>query len=384
MAEAWLVDENIVEVRVARLVNGRLAGIWHFPQLDSLAKLPRMGDVFCARIASISPTGAFLDLGTSGQGFMRAVKRANAKEGAIISALVVQEDGHGKLARLRLVESRETIVNGGRKPGRVSRGPDAVRTLIENAHDGDPIQIGSLSLWRRFLDLAKGAAPGLPQNARQESPDVYEREGVEAQIEQALEPLVQLPAGGRLTIETTQALTAIDVDTANARDACAVNLAAAQQIPYEIGARGLSGTILVDFARTPGRELQSRLRRELVEGGARLGLQIDAGLGRRGLIDMRLARTRSGLADRLTIAKATHSAVTWRYSYPAQSARLARRLAQHPPAGAIEVLIADGFSNWLHGEGRPVKVAIEEAAPQRLIFSHSPRFDEDWLELRTI
>lgn len=77
-------------------------------------------------------------------------------------------------------------------------------------------------------------------------------------FEAALMPVVALPSGGRLTIEPTNALVAIDVDTAGAtgahrRDSTlrAACREAANRVAHEIVLRNLAGLIVVDFPHLP-------------------------------------------------------------------------------------------------------------------------------------
>ena len=85
---------------------------------------------------------------------------------------------------------------------------------------------------------------------------------------------VDLPGGGRLRIQPTPALVAIDIDAGGAVDArqgkvaahLAANRAALPELARQIRLRNLSGAILVDFAGLPARrraalgpELQSAL-----------------------------------------------------------------------------------------------------------------------------
>ena len=78
--------------------------------------------------------------------------------------------------------------------------------------------------------------------------------GVEADLAQALEKRVGLPSGGAIAIETTQALTAIDVDSGSfvtGRDlddtSCRTNLEAASEIARQLRLRGIGGIIVIDF-----------------------------------------------------------------------------------------------------------------------------------------
>ena len=85
--------------------------------------------------------------------------------------------------------------------------------------------------------------------------------GAEAALEAALEPEVVLPGGGRLLIEATRALTAIDIDTgadtggaSPAASRRAVNLAAARAIPGELRRRQIGGLVVIDFLKADGQK----------------------------------------------------------------------------------------------------------------------------------
>jgi ribonuclease G len=77
-----------------------------------------------------------------------------------------------------------------------------------------------------------------------------EDEAIEAAIEAALSPIVPLPSGGSLYIETTRALIAIDVNSGSNKNPdaqAAANLEAATEIPRQLRLRNLAGRVLVDF-----------------------------------------------------------------------------------------------------------------------------------------
>ncbi len=77
---------------------------------------------------------------------------------------------------------------------------------------------------------------------------------------------VALPSGGALTIEPTEALTAIDVDSGAASDAklrLTTNLEAAREIARQIRLRDLLGVIVVDFIRQEPHVDRDRVLTEL-------------------------------------------------------------------------------------------------------------------------
>ncbi|MBE8191448.1 MAG: hypothetical protein HAW64_04435 [Alphaproteobacteria bacterium] len=77
---------------------------------------------------------------------------------------------------------------------------------------------------------------------------LFDRHDIETQLTNALSPRLELPSGGWLMIETTQAMTTIDVNSgAHNAPAAQVNAEAALTIIQHIGLRRLGGLIAIDF-----------------------------------------------------------------------------------------------------------------------------------------
>jgi ribonuclease G len=123
------------------------------------------------------------------------------------------------------------------------------------------IVVGERATLRRAVELLRLRHPGAAVPIDQVA-DAFAAHGIPEQIEQALERVVPLQRGGRLIIEATAALTAIDVDGAG-RSALEVDLDAAAEIARQARLRRLAGTIVVDFVDLPGREQRAQLRSAL-------------------------------------------------------------------------------------------------------------------------
>ena len=105
--------------------------------------------------------------------------------------------------------------------------------------------------------------------------DAFSLHGVDEAIPALLSPEAPLPGGGRMTIEPTRALVAVDVDTGGDTSPAAAlkaDIAAARALPRELRCRGLGGQIVIDFAPIPHRDRQrveqaltAALRRDPVE-----------------------------------------------------------------------------------------------------------------------
>jgi ribonuclease G len=77
---------------------------------------------------------------------------------------------------------------------------------------------------------------------------LFDRYDIESKIEVALSPRVELPSGGWLMIETTEAMTTVDVNSGSQNGtALDVNLEAAAIIGQQIQLRGIGGLVAIDF-----------------------------------------------------------------------------------------------------------------------------------------
>ncbi|MCX7895995.1 MAG: Rne/Rng family ribonuclease [Thermoanaerobaculum sp.] len=132
--------------------------------------------------------------------------------------------------------------------------------------------------------------------------------GLEEAIAKALEPWVDLPSGGSLVIEQTEALVVIDVNTgryARGQDleetVFHTNLEAAREIPRQLRLRNLGGIVVVDFIdmEDPGHRdtLLEVFRRELAKDRARTLL---GPMGPFGLVQLTRKRTSPSLWRTLT------------------------------------------------------------------------------------
>lgn len=98
-------------------------------------------------------------------------------------------------------------------------------------------------------------------------PGAFEINGVNDLLERADQRTVELKSGGSIVIETTAALTAIDVNSGGGRNEEA-NLAAAEEIARQLRLRRIGGTIVVDFIDLRGAGERTKLMAALDEAFA--------------------------------------------------------------------------------------------------------------------
>ncbi len=128
---------------------------------------------------------------------------------------------------------------------------------------------------------------------------------IESQIETAFQREVRLPSGGSISIDPTEALTSIDINSAKAtkggdieETALQTNLEAADEIARQLRLRDVGGLIVIDFIdMTPPkhqREVENRLRDALKQDRARVQT---ARISRFGLLEMSRQRLRPSLGE---------------------------------------------------------------------------------------
>jgi ribonuclease G len=151
------------------------------------------------------------------------------------------------------------------------------------------------------------AAPGLSSVlvAHDDVESLFETEGIEEQIENAIEPVVVLPGGGRIIFQSTAALVAIDVDlgacgrdVGAARAAFETNIEAAHAVAHHLRLRNLSGQLMIDFLpmrdRRQGSQVLETLRGSLAADPCPAHV---LGFTRLGLVEMTRERRRPSLLE---------------------------------------------------------------------------------------
>jgi len=134
---------------------------------------------------------------------------------------------------------------------------------------------------------------------------LFTRYQIESQIESAFQRSVQLPSGGSIVIDHSEALTSIDINSARATKGADIeetafntNLEAADEIARQLRLRDLGGLFVIDFIdMTPARnqrEVENRLRDALKQDRARVQL---GRISRFGLLEMSRQRLRPSLGE---------------------------------------------------------------------------------------
>ncbi|KIE64087.1 Ribonuclease E [Candidatus Riesia pediculischaeffi PTSU] len=134
---------------------------------------------------------------------------------------------------------------------------------------------------------------------------IFSHYQIESQIESAFQREVRLPSGGSIMIDTTEALTAIDVNSSRStkgtdieETAFNTNLEAVEEIARQLRLRDLGGLIVIDFIdmsiQTHQREIENKIREAVRKDRAKVRC---SRISKFGLLEMSRQRLTSSLCE---------------------------------------------------------------------------------------
>ncbi len=145
------------------------------------------------------------------------------------------------------------------------------KTLMRTAEREDALWItADKALYEKALALApEGARLKLHSDGDISLCALY---GLRTKLSHLLSTRVNLPSGGELVIQETEAMVVADVNSAKSvrgkereQTILALNLEAAEELAYQIEARRLSGILMVDFVNMKEKESETILLSRLKE-----------------------------------------------------------------------------------------------------------------------
>ena len=183
-----------------------------------------------------------------------------------------------------------------------------IRDLFSNRFES--ITVDNKAIYNEILQYVKSVAPDLKDRVRLYSDPVslFDKHGIEEEIQAAFEKKVIMPSGGYIIIEPTEALVSIDVNTGRYKGKkdpeatiLTTNLDAAKEIARQLRLRDIGGIIVCDFIDMESQQNRDRvlheLRTHLGRDRARTKAFEVSGLG---LVEMTRQRVRPSLFNSLT------------------------------------------------------------------------------------
>jgi ribonuclease G len=221
--------------------------------------------------------------------------------------------------------------------------------------------------------------------------DLYE---LEDEIHRLVEPRVPLPSGGWITLESTEALTAIDVNSGSftastglEETSFKVNLEAADEIGRQVRLRGIGGLIVVDFIHLAEPQNIERVIDVLTASISRdhTPTQISP-MSEFGLVEITRKRVRDPLVKLMSECCRNcsgHGRKRTRDSVALDVLRRVEREASAAPGKAIVVRASPEIVRWLADHDDEVRGALARRGAPRVVIEANDAFAREGFDVGT-
>jgi len=261
--------------------------------------------------------------------------------------------------------------------------------------DTHKVFIDSVKEYRRAVDFVGQFMPRLkPRIALYTDPEpILDHFGIEEKVAKALERKVWLRSGGYITLERTEALTAVDVNTGRfvgKRDQeetiLKTNLEATREVVHQLRLRNIGGLIIIDFI-----DMEKEANRKKVYEAFREAIKRDKArtkilkISPLGLVEMTRQRTRESLENMLLSScpycegrGRIKSHMTIAY----EILRAIKRQKTHLQDGKrIMVRLHPAIANFLYDEESQSLDNLEREINQQIVIKASPELHHEKYEI---
>lgn len=215
---------------------------------------------------------------------------------------------------------------------------------------------------------------------------LFSRFQIESQIEMAFARELQLPSGGSIVIDHTEALTSIDINSARATKGADIeetafntNLEAAEEIARQLRLRDLGGLVVIDFIdmgpTRHQREVENRLKEAVKLDRARVQI---GRISRFGLLEMSRQRLRSSLGEysQITCPRCSgQGAIRTVESLALSILRLIEEETLKESTGRVDVEVPVAVASFLLNEKRSLLASLEQRADVQLLVLPNPHME---------
>ena len=244
------------------------------------------------------------------------------------------------------------------------------------------VLVDSDEAYEKASEFAGRLAPELQDRVKRysEAIPLFTRYQVESQIETAYQREVKLSNGGSITIDQTEALVAIDINSAKAtggsdieETALKTNLEAAKEIAKQLRLRDIGGLIVIDFI-----DMTTLKNKRAVEDLMLNSISIDRAkiqigrISRFGLLEMSRQRLRPSLQERWTQDIGSLSTAVL---------RLIEEEAGKKKSGEVRAVVSSDMSVFLLNERRSRINEIEERTNVRVVVVSDPGRSDNLFEV---
>jgi ribonuclease G len=285
-------------------------------------------------------------------------------------------------------------------PSLIHQDLDLIARTIRDFFSTDTHQVfvDHIKEYRRILDFVGQFMPRLRSKITlyTQSEPIMDYYGIEDKIAKALERKVWLRSGGYITMERTEALTAIDVNTGRfvgkrnqEETILRTNLEAVQEIVHQLRLRNIGGIIIIDFI-----DMEKEANRKRVYEAMREAIKKDKArtnilkISELGLVEMTRQRTRESL-ENLLMSPCSYCEGRGRIKSHATVAyeilrAIKRQKIRLEDGKRIVVRLHPEIANFLYDEENRSLDHLEREINHQIVIKASENFHHDQYEISTI
>jgi ribonuclease E len=208
-------------------------------------------------------------------------------------------------------EVRERTLKGS-APMLIHTDSDLIKRAIRDIYnkDIDEVIVEGVDGYKHAKDFMKLLMPSHSKRVQHYSDPVslFQRYGVEDQLNAMYQPVVQLKSGGYIVINPTEALVSIDINSGRStkehgieQTALSTNLEAAREIARQLRLRDMAGLVVIDFIDMDHHSNARKVERAMKEALKHDRARIQVGrISSFGLMEMSRQRLRTGVLEAST------------------------------------------------------------------------------------
>ncbi len=283
---------------------------------------------------------------------------------------------------MRLYSALQKRIHKSKAPALIYQESDLVIRVVRDYFTSDvrEIVVDDESVHKKVREFVKAVMPRYVRRVKlyEGQEPLFHKFGVEKQLESVYGRRVDLPGGGYLVIDQTEALVAIDVNSGSftkhknpEQSTYELNLIAAREVGRQLRLRDLSGVIIIDFVdmadpehcRGVEKELQTALKQD--KARIRSLKMSDFGI-------IQLTRQRMRPSVRRSLFRECPHCRGKGYTRTAESAAL-EILRQLPlvlsskNSVKVEVTVAEGVALYLNNQKRHNIFKLEEQYDKKIV-----------------
>jgi ribonuclease E len=208
-------------------------------------------------------------------------------------------------------EVRERTLKGA-APMLIHTDSDLIKRAIRDIYnkDIDDVLVEGADGYKAAKDFMKLLMPSHAKRVQHYADPVslFQRHGVEDQLNAMYQPVVQLKSGGYIVINPTEALVSIDINSGRStkehgieQTALSTNLEAAREIARQLRLRDMAGLVVIDFIDMDHHSNARKVERAMKEALKHDRARIQVGrISSFGLMEMSRQRLRTGVLEAST------------------------------------------------------------------------------------